>query len=840
VRQHVTLGYACTIDASQGMTVGNKTSVGTCHVVGADTLSRQQLYTALSRGTDENHIYLSTAEADPHRILTPKATHPDTAVDVLTRALARDDAGVSATTEQRNAEDPFLRLGGAAAAYLDAVGEAAQRRMRGDMLLLDIHAEDLHPGLTRAAGWPVLRQHLAIIAANGQDAAARLAAAADEGGLADAVDPAAVLDWRLDPAGAHSGDVGPLRWLPAIPRCLKGDTELGDYLTAREQLVTELAGAIRTTTAAWTAATAPRWARPLVAANPRLAAEIAVFRAAFNVPDADIRVTGPQQYPAGARAIQQLLDGRAATLLGRPGADTGRWHDVVDAVDPRILRDPYWPQLAAQLSTIGRTGVDLRQLLSDAADQGPLPDEMPGAALWWRLSGTLSPATLETSTALLWPPWLSVLPTVFGTALAEAIAGDPAFPGLVAAVSAADPTSWTPTDLLYVSFEHLRDLDHHRGLRPDEYARQLTDAIDLCTTEHPFDHDIPVPTEPPLTPDEYEELRHRYPDPQNPGLDDETLLEMPGYADDVDRATLNAARVRRNQIRADLQRAEAASAAAFAEAETRKADYFLEYANALRTALSVVRAAGGYQTQRRIPLPATATDHLPALTARAVTALGASGFTVIPVHAGDDRTALDALSVLHAAAAAQDRKVLWCSPTASLADRARTADVADTIADVDDTHRRLRDGSWQLPSGAILVLDHAAAVDPATIADLTEHAVRRQASLLLVDPGDHRWPRPPSASLLTLLHEDLPWSLTLSVADATPARGTPQPDLDPTLDQVSRYDPDLLPPGVTDALTERQRLREEHAAAYRVHTALWRVTSKEATRGTDSGLDRQA
>jgi conjugative relaxase-like TrwC/TraI family protein len=1036
VRQYVTLGYACTIDASQGMTVGNKTCVGTCHVVGADTLSRQQLYTALSRGTDETHIYLSTAEADPHRILTPKATHPDTAVDVLTRALARDDAEVSATTEQRNAEDPFLRLGAAAAAYLDAVGEAAQRRMHGDMLRLDIHAEDLHPGLTRSAGWPVLRQHLAIIAANGQDAAARLAAVADKGSLADAVDPAAVLDWQLDSFWAHSGDVGPLRWLPAIPPCLKGDTELGDYLTAREQLVTELAGPIRTTAAAWTAATAPRWALPLVAANPRLAAEIAVFRAAFNVPDADTRLTGPQQYPAGARAIQQILDGRAATLLGRPGADTGRWHDVIDAVDPRIRRDPYWPQLAAQLSTIGRTGVDLRQLLSDAADQGPLPDEMPGAALWWRLSGTLSPATLETSTAHLWPPWLSVLPTVFGTALAEAIAGDPAFPGLVAAVSAADPTRWTPTDLLYVSFEHLRDVDYHRGLRPDEYARLLTYAVDLYTTEHPFDHDIPVPTEPPLTPDEYEELRHRYPDPQYPGLDDETLLEMPGSAgdlsapdplgdacdiddelrglafedllterparrplgptldnvaalrtdyqhatddvadlardiqdgwgpavraampqirelraradadrpyliavhdvierwaqaqedcdhalhdvqwarqqltaietdpdadpldvasarlgvqvalmlipqttpaqrfhcelatattqraqaaggadnivtsddvdalrlraDDVDRATLNAARARRNQIRADLQRAEAASAAAFAEAKTRNADYFLKHANTLRAALPVLRASGGYQTQRRIALPTTATDHLPALTARAVTALGASGFTVIPVHAGDDRTAVDALSVLHAAAATQDRKVLWCSPTAWLADRARTADVADTVADVDDTHRRLRDGSWQLPPGAILVLDHAAAVDPATIADLAEHAVRRQASLLLVDPGDHRWPYPPSASLLTLLHEDLPWSLTLSVADATPARPTPQPDLDPMLDRVARYDPDLLPPGVTDALTERRRLREEHASAYRVHTALWRVTSKEATRGTDSGLDRQA
>lgn len=34
-----------------------------------------------SRGVVENHIYLSTAETDPHRVLSPAATHPDTAID---------------------------------------------------------------------------------------------------------------------------------------------------------------------------------------------------------------------------------------------------------------------------------------------------------------------------------------------------------------------------------------------------------------------------------------------------------------------------------------------------------------------------------------------------------------------------------------------------------------------------------------------------------------------------------------------------------------------------------------------------------------------------------------
>ncbi|WP_201409587.1 helicase C-terminal domain-containing protein, partial [Mycobacterium paraintracellulare] len=73
VTTYTTLGYASTINAAQGMTAGGRDTEGTCHIVGSDRLSRQQLYVALTRGRTENHLYVSTAEADPHRILTPKA-----------------------------------------------------------------------------------------------------------------------------------------------------------------------------------------------------------------------------------------------------------------------------------------------------------------------------------------------------------------------------------------------------------------------------------------------------------------------------------------------------------------------------------------------------------------------------------------------------------------------------------------------------------------------------------------------------------------------------------------------------------------------------------------------
>ena len=124
VTSEVTLGYATTIDGAQGLTAGYS-----CHVVAAEHITRQLLYVALTRGRVENHIYLSTAEDDPHRILAPKATHPDTAVDVLSKILARDGAQVSATTAEREAADPLLRIAAAADMYHDALGTAAETHL---------------------------------------------------------------------------------------------------------------------------------------------------------------------------------------------------------------------------------------------------------------------------------------------------------------------------------------------------------------------------------------------------------------------------------------------------------------------------------------------------------------------------------------------------------------------------------------------------------------------------------------------------------------------------------------------------------------------------------------
>jgi ATP-dependent exoDNAse (exonuclease V) alpha subunit len=90
VQANTTLGYARTINAAQGSTSGNRRVQGNCHFVITGDITLQQFYVGMSRGTGDNHAYGSTSEADPHRIIFQKATHPPTAVEVLEAIMRRD------------------------------------------------------------------------------------------------------------------------------------------------------------------------------------------------------------------------------------------------------------------------------------------------------------------------------------------------------------------------------------------------------------------------------------------------------------------------------------------------------------------------------------------------------------------------------------------------------------------------------------------------------------------------------------------------------------------------------------------------------------------------------
>lgn len=514
VAAHTTLGYASTINTAQGITAGGRGIEGTCHTVGSDQLTRQQLYVATTRGSTENHIFFSTSEADPHRIVAPKATHPPTAVDILSAILRRDGAQISAHTAAAIDADPITRLHRAAAMYADALTAGAEQLAGTNVMArIDAAAAAIRDDITDAEAWPVLRRNLAMLAIEGHDPIGALhdAAAAP---LGNAKDPAAVLDWRLQsPTESAAERVGPLRWLAAIPAPLANDPRWGSYLSARAQLVSELADKVRDIAREWTPATAPAWARPLAGQRPALLAEIAVFRAAHNVDPADTRLTGPEQHANRSAAVQQAIHARVDAALTRAHPSAQRWRNLADQLDKHITTDPFWPRLAAHLDEAARAGADVAALLNTAvSQQGQLPDELPAAALWWRLAGTLAPATLDRADTNLRPPWTAELHHLLGTRIAEAVITDPAWPALVAAVAAS---GWTPHDILAAATEHLRDIAATEPLRPDEYARLLTYRIELLTHHAAtIDPDIPHPAEYADQPTPDEQL-HLFTDPDS-------------------------------------------------------------------------------------------------------------------------------------------------------------------------------------------------------------------------------------------------------------------------------------------------------------------------------------
>jgi AAA domain len=180
-------------------------------------------------------------------------------------------------------------------------------------------------------------------------------------------------------------------------------------------------------------------------------------------------------------------------------------------------------------------------------------------------------------------------------------------------------------------------------------------------------------------------------------------------------------------------------------------------------------------------------------------------------------------------AAARGRKVLWCSPTGGAAEQVAGAEVADTVAAVTEAHRRLTDGSWQLPAGSVVVIDNAATVKLDTIADIASCAAKGSAAVILLGGDDGPSPPGPSAALMRLLQEDLPWAVTLSVSDAAVHRHRRPPDLDAALVQATGTAPGARTMEIDDAVARREELRATHRSAYRVHTAWTR----------DSGRNRQ-
>jgi hypothetical protein len=373
------LGYATTVHTAQGVTAD------TMHGVVTGEECREQLYTMLTRGRSANHVYLSVVwDGDPHSLLRPDTLHPRTATELLEQILARASPQ-SATTLQREQQDSAARLGAATARYLDALHLAAEHLAGPEAVVgLDQSADRLFNGLTQEPAWPTLRGRLLLLAAVGTDPVAELNTAAAQRDLTSAHDQAAVIDSRIEDTGLVAAK-GPLPWLPGIPDLIAADPNWGPYLNARSHLIAELAGQIRTNAAA----DAPAWAAKRHAPVPaELIADVQVWRAATHVDPSDLRPTGPLQLGRGAQVWQLQLHKRLAAADSQPD---WQWRQLLAAEVPKTIADPFLPELTERLSNLTRAGFDASLLVRSAAAAGPLPDDHPAAALWWRILDQLPP-----------------------------------------------------------------------------------------------------------------------------------------------------------------------------------------------------------------------------------------------------------------------------------------------------------------------------------------------------------------------------------------------------------------------------------------------------------------
>jgi hypothetical protein len=328
------LGYASTVHTAQGVTADTMRGI----VTGGE--SRQQLYTMLTRGRGANHLYVSVVgDGDPHAVLQPDTVHLRTATELLEQILDRDGSPRSASTLLCEQQDPAVRLGAAAARYLDALHRAAEH-LAGPQLVanLDQNADRVLNRLTDEPAWPTLRGHLLLLAAAGADPVSELLYAATTRDLTRAHDQAAVIDSRIHEMNEVAGG-GPLPWLSGIPDRIAADPNWGPYLSARSQLVAELADQVSHNPATATVAWAAQRHAPVPA---ELIADIQVWRAATEVDPSDLRPTGPPRLGRAGRIFQLQLDERLAVTDTRTGRE---WRQLVAAEAPSVMQDPFLPEL---------------------------------------------------------------------------------------------------------------------------------------------------------------------------------------------------------------------------------------------------------------------------------------------------------------------------------------------------------------------------------------------------------------------------------------------------------------------------------------------------------------
>lgn len=118
------------------------------------------------------------------------------------------------------------------------------------------------------------------------------------------------------------------------------------------------------------------------------------FGAANRLADSDSGATGALLINGPGSAWQAHLDRRLAanTTEGRAAL-----LQLITDIAPSTAHDRQGPLVAARIAALVAAGLDGRHLLHQAAAAGPLPDDHPASALWWRIVDQLPARHTSTS-----------------------------------------------------------------------------------------------------------------------------------------------------------------------------------------------------------------------------------------------------------------------------------------------------------------------------------------------------------------------------------------------------------------------------------------------------------
>ncbi|MDJ1115099.1 MobF family relaxase [Microbacterium dauci] len=288
--EHLDLGYAVTSYRAQGITVD------TSHVLVDASMTRENLYVALTRGRDANLAYVAIDKPDdshhgPHPGDNAEATARSVLYGVLQHVGAELSTHETITAEQ----DSWANIGQLAAEY-ETIAAAAQRDRWANLVRTSGLTEEEAEDTIASPAFGALTAELRRAEANHHDIDTLLPRLMRARGFNDADDIAAVLHYRVSRAAARPAGSGRVR---KAPRLIAGlipeatgtmSAEFRQALTERRDLIETRADALLDTALTekqtWTKelGAPPKDAKP-AAIWRRLARTVAAYRDRYGITD---------------------------------------------------------------------------------------------------------------------------------------------------------------------------------------------------------------------------------------------------------------------------------------------------------------------------------------------------------------------------------------------------------------------------------------------------------------------------------------------------------------------------------------------------------------------------